>query len=127
MVGDGPASTPGRPTQLSSRAGRTVPAAAAVVAGVEDTQAGLADAGTTLADGSELFVGRTSLTAEGPAFALPPDDPTDPPDFAAALAAANTPTCLRAPLPASRRTAPRLSSCRSTVTAARIPCRARGR
>ena len=37
------------------------------------------------ADGTELFVGRIAFAAEGPAFAVPPDD-GDPPDFAALAA-----------------------------------------
>ena len=48
----------------------------------EDTLAGLAETGTTLANGTELLVGRIAFTADGLAFALPVDD-GDPPDFAA--------------------------------------------
>ena len=36
----------------------------------------------TLADGTELLVGRIAFAADGPAFTLPVDD-GDPPDFAA--------------------------------------------
>ena len=53
---------------------------AAAAAGTADTLAGLAETGTTLADGTELFVGRIAFAAEGPAFALPPDD-GDRPDL----------------------------------------------
>ena len=85
-VGLGPASTLGRPSQWSSPSGGSAAAAAiheaVAAAGAADTLAGLAETGTTLADGTELFVGRIAFAAEGPAFALPPDD-GDPPDFAA--------------------------------------------
>ena len=85
-VGLGPASTLGRPSQWSTPSGGSATAAAiqaaAAVAGTADTLAGLAETGTTLADGTELFVGRIAFAAEGPACNLPPDD-GDPPDFAA--------------------------------------------
>ena len=44
--------------------------------------AGLADSGTTLADGTALLVGQISFATDGPAFTLPADD-GDPPEFAA--------------------------------------------
>ncbi len=56
----------GRPAAVA------VLAAAAEAAWADDTLAGIADSGTTLADGTELFVGRISFAAEGPAFSLPP-------------------------------------------------------
>ena len=57
-------------------------AAAASAVWVEDTLAGLAHTGTTLADGTELLVGHITFAADGPAFTLPVDD-GDPLDFAA--------------------------------------------
>ena len=57
------------------------PSAAATAALAEDTLAGLADTGTTLAHGTELLVGPIAFAADGPAFTLPPDA-GDPPDFA---------------------------------------------
>ena len=60
-------------------------AAAASAVWAEDTLAGLADTGTTLADGRELLdvlVSRIAFAADGLAFTLPDDD-GDPPDFAA--------------------------------------------
>ena len=80
-VGLGPASTLGRPSQWSSPSGGSAAAAAiqavTAVAGTADTLAGIAETGTTLADGTELFVGSIAFAAE-----VPPDD-GDPPDFAA--------------------------------------------
>ena len=61
--------------------------AAAEAAWATDTLAGLADSGTTLADGMEVFVGSMTFTADGPASTLPgPPDEGDPPDFAAIVA-----------------------------------------
>ena len=50
----------------------------ATIAGRGD-KAGLADADTALADGTELLVGSIAFAADGPAFALPVDagDPQD--------------------------------------------------
>jgi hypothetical protein len=56
--------------------------AAAAAAWTEDTLAGLAEMGQTLADGTELLVGHVTFVTAGPAFTLPPDT-GDPPDFAA--------------------------------------------
>jgi Reverse transcriptase (RNA-dependent DNA polymerase) len=75
------APTLGRPSHWTSGS----PALAAVSASAAASawaDAGLADAGTTLADGTELILGSISFAAEGPAFTLPPDE-GDPPDFAA--------------------------------------------
>ena len=89
LVGLGAAApTLGRPSQwVPSTSGPAAGAALAAAAWAEDTLAGLADTGTTLPDGTELFVGRITFAAEGPAFSLPPDagDP-GPPDFAALAA-----------------------------------------
>ena len=54
----------------------------ATAAWAEDTLAGLANSGTTLADGTALLAGQISFAADGPAFALPAAD-GDPPEFAA--------------------------------------------
>ena len=51
----------------------------------EDILAGLADSGTTLADGTALLVGQIgqiSFATDGPAFTLPADDGS-PPEFGA--------------------------------------------
>ena len=79
-AGLGLTSTLGRPSQRSSPT--SCPAAAAAIQAAaaitgkdsEDTRAGLAETGMTLADGTERFAGRIAFAAEGPAFALPPDD-----------------------------------------------------
>ena len=85
-VGLGPACTLGCPYQWSSPTAGSAAAAAiqaaAAIAGTEDTLAGLARTGTTLADGTEFFAGSIAFAAEWPAFALSPDD-GNPPDFAA--------------------------------------------
>ena len=85
-VGLGPTCMLGCPSQWYSMTGGSAAAAAiqaaAAIAGTEDTLAGLAETRTTLADRTELFVGRIAFAAEGTAFALPPDD-GDPPVFAA--------------------------------------------
>ncbi len=70
----------GRPAAVAALA------AAAAAAWADDTLAGLADSGTMLPDGTELFVGRISFAAEGSAFSLPLGDGGDPPDFAALAA-----------------------------------------
>ena len=54
----------------------------ATAAWAKDTLAGLADTGTTIADGTGLLVGQISFAADGPAVTLPADD-GDPPEFAA--------------------------------------------
>ena len=81
-----------------------------------DTLAGLADTGTTLADGTELFVGLIAFAAEGQAFALPPDD-GDPPNSRSWLENLNMQMSLLACLPASNPTAARRSSSASTQLA----------
>ena len=129
-VGLGEVPTLGRPSLWHPTGGRPATvaafAAAATAAWAEDTLAGLADTGTTLADGTELLVGRITFAADGPAFTLPSDD-SDPPDFAAlaGVGPANTPMCLPAPPRACPPTAARRSSCASGRV--RTPCRARGR
>ena len=83
--------------RITTRASRRAPpalSAAAEAAWATDTLAGLAESGTTLADGTEVFVGRIAFAADGPAFAadgpaftLPgPPDEGDPPDFASLVA-----------------------------------------
>ncbi len=47
--------------------------AAVEAAWAADTLAGLADAGATLANGTELLIGRIACAVGGPAFTLPPD------------------------------------------------------
>ena len=84
-AGLGPVPTLGRPSHWSP-AMRRPALAATLTAAVEaawaaDTLAGLADAGTTLADGTELLVGRIAFAVEGPVFTLPPDG-SDPQEFA---------------------------------------------
>ena len=85
-VGLGEVPTLGRPSLWAPPAGRrsavAALAAAATAAWAEDTLAGLADSGTTLADGTALLVGQISFATDGPAFTLPADD-GDPPEFAA--------------------------------------------
>ena len=85
-VGIGAVPTFGRPALWCPPGRRptaaAVFAAAASAVSTEDTLAGLADTGTTLADGTELLDGRIAFAADGPAFTLPVDD-GDPPDFAA--------------------------------------------
>jgi hypothetical protein len=90
-VGLGPAPTLGRPSMWTPPSGRPALAAAlsaaAEAAWATDTLAGLAESGTTLADGTEVFVGRIAFAADGPAFTLPgPPDEGDPPDFASLVA-----------------------------------------
>ena len=87
-------------------------AAASSAVWAKDTLAGLADTGTTLADGTALLVGRIAFAAAGgPAFTLQVDG-GDPPDFAA-LAGEYAHVCLRARRRVCRRTAARPSSCAS--------------
>ena len=85
-VGLGEVPTLGRPSLWRPPGARpsalAALAAAASAAWAEDTLAGLADTGSTLADGTELLVGHIAFAADGPAFTLPPDA-GDPPDFAA--------------------------------------------
>ncbi len=81
-----------RPLEGRSSAVATL-AAAAAAAWAEDTLAGLADNGTTLADGTELLVFHVAFAADWPAFTLTPDD-GDPPDLP--HWPVSMPTCLRA-------------------------------
>ena len=80
---------PERPSRWRPPAGRpslvAALAAAAEAAWTTDTLAGLADAGTTLDDGTDLFIGSVSFAVDGPAFVLPAED-GDPPDAAALVA-----------------------------------------
>jgi hypothetical protein len=107
VVGLGSVPTLGRPSQWTSPASRPALAAALTAAAdaawAADTLAGLADSCstcTTLADGTELLVGRIAFTAKGPAFSLPPDA-GDPPRVRS--------DCSRVPRRA-RQSAPRPSS-----------------
>ncbi len=88
-VGFGPVDIPGRPSRWCPPAGRpslvAALAAAAAAAWTTDTLAGLADAGTTLDDGTGLFIGNVSFAVDGPAFVLPAED-GDPLDAAALIA-----------------------------------------
>jgi hypothetical protein len=82
-VGLGDIPTLGRPSLWRPPPGGRLSAVAtlakaATAAWAEDTLAGLADTGTTLADGTELLVGHIAFAADGPAFTLPADD-GDPP------------------------------------------------
>ncbi len=72
-----PLATLGHPSHWSP-ATRRPALAATLTAAVEAawaayTLAGLADAGTTLADGTKLLVGSIAFAVEGPVFTLPPD------------------------------------------------------
>jgi hypothetical protein len=84
-AGLGPVPTLGRPSHWAPATRRSAMAAtlttAVEAAWAADTVAGLADAGTTLADGTELLVGSIAFAVAGPAFTLPPDG-GDPPEFA---------------------------------------------
>ena len=121
-MGLGTACTLGRPSQWSSPTGGSAAAAAtqavAAIAGTEDTLVGLAETGTTLADGTKLFDGRITFAAEGPAFALPPD----PPFATLAGEYADVLTAPPSGLPPDR--GPALSSAWTRVS---IPCPGHGR
>ena len=68
-AGFGPVDTPGRPSRWCPPATRppliAALAAAAEAAWTTDTLAGLADAGTTLDDGTDLFIGSVSFAVDG--------------------------------------------------------------
>jgi hypothetical protein len=88
-MGFGPVDIQGRPSRRCPPAGRpslvAALAAAAEAAWTTDTFAGLADAGTTLDKGTDLFIGSISFAVDGPAFVLPAED-GEPPDTAALIA-----------------------------------------
>jgi hypothetical protein len=73
-VGFGPVDIPGRPSSWCPPAGRPSLVAALAVAAeaawTTDTLAGLADAGTTLDDGTDLFIGSVSFAVDGPLDAV---------------------------------------------------------
>ncbi len=103
-AGLGPIPTLGRPSHWAPATRRSAMAAtlttaveAAWAADTARVAAGLADAGTqaTLADGTELLVGRIAFAVEGPAFTLPPEG-GDPPEFASESLALNLATCSEA-------------------------------
>ena len=103
IVGPGSGPPLGRPSPWTSPGPARRPAlaaeltAAADAAWAADTLAGLADSCTTLADGTELLVGRIAFAAEGPAFALPPDaGPSLGPASRDCQCGAASGTCLRA-------------------------------
>jgi hypothetical protein len=81
-AGSGPVDVPGRPSRWYPPAGRpsfvAALAAAAHAAWTTDTLAGLSDAGTTLDDGTDLFICGVSFAVDGPAFVLQAED-DDPP------------------------------------------------
>jgi hypothetical protein len=102
--------------------------AAAEAAWATDTLAGLAESGTTLADGTEVFVGRIAFAADGPAFTLPGPPPARrtraiPPTLH--RSSLGTATCSAARPRACGQTVARSSSCVSRP--AHIPCLGRGR
>ena len=88
-MGLGEASILGRPSHWVSPSGRQASFAALTAAtakaswahDIAVTLAGLADTSVTLPEGTELFIGRITFAADGPAFTLPPDG--NPPEFAA--------------------------------------------
>ena len=86
--------------------------------------AGLAETGTTLADGTQLFVGLIAFAAQGPAFALPPDDGNSP-DFAAL--AGKYADVLVGPPPTKPSSGPMGRPLSSALTRVSIPCHDRGR
>ena len=95
---------------------------AASAAFAEDTLAGLADTGSTLADATELLVGHIAFATDGPAFTLPPDA-GDPPHFA--TLAGEYADVLAGPPPGLPPTAARRSSC--ALRRARSRCHAPSR
>jgi hypothetical protein len=90
IVGLSTAPTLDHPSLCSSNpdspAAVAVLAAAAEAARVDNPLAGLADIGTKLPEGTELFVGRISFAVEGAACSLPPAYCSPPRDFAALAA-----------------------------------------
>jgi hypothetical protein len=113
-AGLGPVPMLGRPSQWTPATRRPALAAtltaAVEAAWADDTLAGLADAGTTLADGTELLVGSNAFAVEGPVFTLPPDG-GDPRSLHPSPL--NLATCSGALPPASLLTAAWTSSCAS--------------
>jgi hypothetical protein len=96
----GPVDVPRSPSRWCPPDGRpslvAALAAVAEAAWTRDTLAGLADAGTTLDYGTDLFIGSVSFAMDCPAFVLLAED-SDPPDGAALITefGDTTSTCTR--------------------------------